>query len=256
VARQAAGARGVSDLTEEQRDEYENLVLLCTAHHKQVDDQPAHYTVAELKAIKLHHERWVRTSLNLLNSKDTSSDSLSRDDGPLIISPVSHSPAHGGGFVRARRESDGSIVEAVAAHSGHVIKNGKFYGAGLEFTMTNSTELSMRINRIIVNVCSAEKLVDASAVSGGAGGGANRNLYWCELLPDPGIFECRYLSDTYDYVKILGHDLECFEVYLVERTFENRLYTLQLHVDFILGANEQGVTLEPVSLAFIEDWDS
>lgn len=37
-------------------DCYDNLILLCRKHHKQVDDQPEHFTVERLKKIKSEHE--------------------------------------------------------------------------------------------------------------------------------------------------------------------------------------------------------
>ncbi len=42
-------------------DVYDNLILLCSKHHKQVDDQVGHYTVDLLKQIKRDHEEWVRS---------------------------------------------------------------------------------------------------------------------------------------------------------------------------------------------------
>lgn len=64
VAEEENGPRGRSDLTREQRNKYDNLILLCNVHHKQVDDQPAHFTVQELKRLKLSHEEWVRSCLH------------------------------------------------------------------------------------------------------------------------------------------------------------------------------------------------
>lgn len=64
VARELNGARGNSDLSAKQRDEYDNLILLCRIHHKQIDDQPNMYEVAILKAIKIFHETWVQQALN------------------------------------------------------------------------------------------------------------------------------------------------------------------------------------------------
>ena len=63
VAQSPDGPRGVSPLTPEQRDKYDNLVLLCTIHHKVVDDQPGEYTVEHLQQIKKDHESWVGEKL-------------------------------------------------------------------------------------------------------------------------------------------------------------------------------------------------
>lgn len=40
-------------------DVYDNLILLCSTHHKQVDDQVASYPLDALKRIKKQHEDWV-----------------------------------------------------------------------------------------------------------------------------------------------------------------------------------------------------
>jgi hypothetical protein len=42
-------------------DSYDNLILLCRQHHKQVDDQSRFYTADRLREIKRAHEEWVAT---------------------------------------------------------------------------------------------------------------------------------------------------------------------------------------------------
>jgi hypothetical protein len=255
VARETDGPRGVSDLTAQQRDEYENLLLLCNLHHKQIDDQVASFPVDRLKTIKLHHERWVRASLSLLNGFTPSRDDQPQGHDLLIVSPLSHMSTMQESY-KVRKESDGSVIEICASRTGHIGKTGKFFGDGWEFSITNNTRMSVGVNRILADVRSTERLTDIELLppTGAPGGGAERHLYWCELLPDVGMFECRYVSDAYDYVKILGNDLEKFAVYFVDRSFENRLYSIQLHIDFTFGANEHSITLEPIVSAFIEDW--
>jgi len=57
IARKPGGPRGlVGDRTI--LDEYENLILLCADDHKRVDLQPAVYSAADLRGLKLDHERW------------------------------------------------------------------------------------------------------------------------------------------------------------------------------------------------------
>ena len=63
VAREKNGPRGISDLDEEQRDKYNNLLLLCSVHHKLIDDQPITYPIEKLLQMKINHEEWVRSSL-------------------------------------------------------------------------------------------------------------------------------------------------------------------------------------------------
>jgi hypothetical protein len=54
VARSPGGPRAgrSNDVT---IDNHQNLILLCSEHHKQVDDQPDHFTVELLREIKQRH---------------------------------------------------------------------------------------------------------------------------------------------------------------------------------------------------------
>lgn len=64
IARKENFTRGDYDsLTEEERDHYTNLVLLCRKHHKIIDDQPNYYSVERLREIKQSHEERVRSKL-------------------------------------------------------------------------------------------------------------------------------------------------------------------------------------------------
>lgn len=58
VAKEENGPRGKSTLTQEQRDKFDNLILLCKNHHKVVDDQPVKYSVEMLTQMKRAHIEW------------------------------------------------------------------------------------------------------------------------------------------------------------------------------------------------------
>ncbi len=45
-------------------DSYENLMLLCRVHHKQIDDQYTTYTADILRKIKENHGKWVSEQLD------------------------------------------------------------------------------------------------------------------------------------------------------------------------------------------------
>lgn len=57
------GPRGEPTLTTAQRNDYDNLILLCQNCHARIDGQTGSYSVAKLKDIKQAHEAWVRASL-------------------------------------------------------------------------------------------------------------------------------------------------------------------------------------------------
>lgn len=63
VARRPAGARGDDPLPVDQRDAYENLMLLCPNHHTEVDSDAARWPVPLLQRTKREHEDWVTGAL-------------------------------------------------------------------------------------------------------------------------------------------------------------------------------------------------
>ncbi|CAM5469368.1 HNH endonuclease [Streptomyces viridifaciens] len=60
VARSKGGPRA-GGLDEASIHSHTNLVLLCNRHHKQIDDQPGHFTVERLREIKAKHAAWTRS---------------------------------------------------------------------------------------------------------------------------------------------------------------------------------------------------
>jgi hypothetical protein len=60
VAKSPGGPRA-GGLDQDKLDLHENLMLLCNKHHKQVDDQPNHFTVEKLHRLKRDHAEWVAT---------------------------------------------------------------------------------------------------------------------------------------------------------------------------------------------------
>ncbi|MCE5292050.1 MAG: hypothetical protein LLG14_22800 [Nocardiaceae bacterium] len=64
VGQSPDGPRGDSPLTREERDRYENVLLLCDYHHDIVDKQPATFTVELLHRMKADHEAFVEKQLD------------------------------------------------------------------------------------------------------------------------------------------------------------------------------------------------
>lgn len=62
------GPRPNPSLTSEERNAYENLILLCGHCHATVDRQPDSHPVALLQSWKLQHETWVETCLRQAGS--------------------------------------------------------------------------------------------------------------------------------------------------------------------------------------------
>ncbi len=69
VGEKETSPRGKSILTENERNRYPNLILLCRNHHKIIDDDENEWPVERLHQIKSDHEIWVETALT--EKKDT-----------------------------------------------------------------------------------------------------------------------------------------------------------------------------------------
>ena len=64
VAKSNDGPRGDETMPIEERDSYNNLILLCPTDHVEVDKNYADWPVPRLHAIKTEHEAWVSEQLN------------------------------------------------------------------------------------------------------------------------------------------------------------------------------------------------
>ena len=56
----ASGARYEANMSDEERNGYDNLIVLCPNHHAEIDNNPLKYTVEYLKNMKREHETRVR----------------------------------------------------------------------------------------------------------------------------------------------------------------------------------------------------
>lgn len=60
IAQRISGPRSDPSFSVKQLHSYENLILLCKTHHKQIDDQMRKYTVSILRNLKREHEEYIR----------------------------------------------------------------------------------------------------------------------------------------------------------------------------------------------------
>jgi hypothetical protein len=80
------GPRGAPELTAAQRNDYDNLILLCQNCHARVDGQTGFYSVERVQNIKQAHEAWVRASLPERGRSSTGWTALAlRGDHPLDL---------------------------------------------------------------------------------------------------------------------------------------------------------------------------
>lgn len=75
IAKKSDGPRGIPHIPQSIND-YNNLILLCSNHHTEVDKNPDAYTVSQLHEIKSAHEQLVSISLNYDSRKQADTESL------------------------------------------------------------------------------------------------------------------------------------------------------------------------------------
>lgn len=100
VARQPDGPRGDADLPPEQRDEYDNLILVCTNCHRLIDvAEPEKWPTERLKQVKADREERIRsagqevtefTGEIIVRASGVDDATGLRTKGPTRIKPGTH----------------------------------------------------------------------------------------------------------------------------------------------------------------------
>ena len=91
VADSRQGPRGLSLMSDEDRDKHPNLLLLCGVHHDIVDAQPTTYSVPVLRQIKADHENRVRLAFSMNSGEAMTEYKLETVHSSLLS--VTHLPA-------------------------------------------------------------------------------------------------------------------------------------------------------------------
>lgn len=65
VAESDGGPRSDPSMSQDKRDSYANLILLCRNHHKVIDAHVGEHTVEKLQLMKAVHEKWVAEQLGV-----------------------------------------------------------------------------------------------------------------------------------------------------------------------------------------------
>jgi len=89
TAAKPGGARYDPELTEEQRNDYGNLMLLCGLCHTKVDVAPQHYTVALLHSIKSEHEDYCSRLLSIDDERRAISGEILANAVDIVVDALS-----------------------------------------------------------------------------------------------------------------------------------------------------------------------
>jgi len=120
-ARRKGGARHDSGLTAAEKDQFENMILLCSTCHKLIDSSPGEYSSEWLKSVKASHERRapqpldlsmadVRNALAILSKHVAKSRKIKQTTGDTLIGGGVHSTAtHGAVSIAIGGSNQGKI---------------------------------------------------------------------------------------------------------------------------------------------------
>ena len=90
VAESRSGPRGVTQLSDEERNKHANLILLCAEHHTVIDRQPNTYSIPVLRQMKADHEARITA---LAGEKPASTERPKvREKVYCTLLPVMHLP--------------------------------------------------------------------------------------------------------------------------------------------------------------------
>lgn len=97
-------------------DDYDNLILLCRNHHKEIDELTETYTEELIRYIKQNHENWVSSTLNdsIRKQKAYQPRFLSRiTSGKELFNMISDSHGHRTDYDEIENEEEADFIGGV-----------------------------------------------------------------------------------------------------------------------------------------------
>ena len=88
VAQSMDGPRGHDPMPIDERDKYENLILLCEKHHTIVDNQWRTYTVERLRQIKVDHESRIQAVTDQISVSGQTTEFIKKETLFSTLFPV------------------------------------------------------------------------------------------------------------------------------------------------------------------------
>lgn len=95
-------------------DLYDNLVLLCRNHHKEIDILTDTYTEELLRYIKQNHENWVNSTLNNSKTKNEKPKFISRiTSGKELLNIISDSYGYRTDYDEVDNDGDADFIDGI-----------------------------------------------------------------------------------------------------------------------------------------------
>jgi len=112
----------------------------------------------------------------------------------------------------------------------------------LEFDVTNSNVLDLRIVRLYVRVGEYRVVDILDLYTGDAGGGMPVREFTCDIEPWPGVFGCSSVSKDFGYIRLSYGELETFSIEVRARV--PGLYRFVAGLDYSAGGETGSIEAE------------
>jgi hypothetical protein len=127
-------------------DLFDNLILLCRNHHREIDELSDTYTEELLRYIKLNHEKWVQTTINneINSQKKSQPIFLTRIiSGKELLNIISNSHGYRTDYDEIENKEDSEYI-------GGVLQNLVDYGdiSGMVETF-DSVKIGFELNKFL-----------------------------------------------------------------------------------------------------------
>ena len=156
AAASPGGQRYRSDMSDEQRADYTNLILLCPGHHKVTDDEKL-YTIEKLKVMKAEHEamiqRRVSASKPLQKRPSLLADVVKRI-GKINLQTYAEEAATGPAFDIEAKITHNHVILYRPFLKEHAVYAGKLQSLYIEFEQTGGG----RVETLLLNIASLYSL--------------------------------------------------------------------------------------------------
>jgi HNH endonuclease len=125
--RQPGTNRHNSEQTPQQRDDYQNLILLCPTHHSLIDraENKERFLVEYLQQIKADHEAFVRLRLHPVPATDK--QAIAREIAPLLVANhqvwLNYGPLSD--FARKNPNNDAAYAVWLSERLGTIVPNNR-----------------------------------------------------------------------------------------------------------------------------------
>ena len=127
-------------------DTYDNLILLCRNHHKEIDELTDSYTEEILRYMKLNHENWVKTTLtdSINNAKKEKPRFLTRiTSGKDLLNIISNSHGY-------RTDYDEVVNEEDVKYIGGVLQDLTNYGDMSSMVgVYDKVQMGLHLNKLL-----------------------------------------------------------------------------------------------------------